>query len=75
MALLREQRFVFTECFGTVDPVLFGYTARVKARLDSNVNPLVPIRGERGWRKGCSDVLQCFECKIEAKRQDVSHAP
>ena len=75
MALLCEPKFVFTECFGTVDPVLFGYTARVNARLDSSVNTLVSIRGGRGWRKGCSGVLQCFEYKIDATRQDVSHAP
>ena len=83
LALLCEQKLVFTQSFGTVDPTLFGYTARVKTKLDSNINILVSIRGERGWRKGCSDVLtcfedlfsRCFEYKLNAKRQDITHAP
>ena len=72
-----------TQSFGTVDPTLFGYTARVKTKLDSKINILVSIRGKRGWRKRCSDVLKCFEnlfsrCfeyKLNAKRQDVTHTP
>ena len=83
MALLCEQKLVFTECFNIADPTLFIYTARVKTKLDSNVNFLVSICGERGWKKGYSDVLQyfddlfsrCFEYKLNAKRQDVTHAP
>ena len=76
MALLYEQMLVFTECFDTADPDLFSYTARVKTKLDSDVNFLVSIYGERGWKKGYSDVLQyfddlfsrCFEYKLNAKR-------
>ena len=61
LALLREHKPVLAERFGVVQLALFGSTARDEARPDSDIDILVTLRGERGWRSGYSGALRYLE--------------
>lgn len=61
LALLREHKPVLAERFGVVDLALFGSTVRDEAGLDSDVDILVSLHGERGWKSAYSDVLRYLE--------------
>ena len=61
LALLREHKPVLVERFGVIELALFGSTVRDEAGPDSDVDILVSLRGERGWKSSYPDVLRYLE--------------